>query len=119
MSTTFEEKLRAALSAGWRVLLIEVAFLLIVWLFYRALAPAQSEALLVLIGPNITWATVTSVWLWGIAAFKLVLWLQAGLLLWGWLWSVMLRKAHEEQERGAGGEARAPIPGPGTPAPTP
>jgi hypothetical protein len=116
MGTTFEDKLRAAISAGWRVLLIEIALLLVAWLVYRATVPAGSGAMLVLIGPAVTSTTVASVWLMGLTVFKLALWLQAALLLWAWMWSVMLRKPRrgESPSRTEGTETVA-TPGPGTP----
>jgi hypothetical protein len=114
MDITFEQKLRAAVSAGWRVLLIEVAFLLVAWLLYRAtVPPAGVGQINVLIGPQVSQATVASVWLVALALFKLALWLQAGILLWAWMWSVMLRKT---------GGVRTPAPTQGaetTPTPTP
>jgi hypothetical protein len=102
MDVTFEQKLRAAVSAGWRVLLIEVAFLLVAWLLYRAtMPPAGVGQINVLIGPQVNLVTVASVWLMALAFFKLALWLQAGILLWAWVWSVMLRRT---------GGAQAPAP---------
>jgi hypothetical protein len=120
MGMTFEEKLRAAISAGWRVLLIEVALLLVAWLVYRAtVLPADSGAMIVLIGPDVSSTTVASVWLVGLTVFKLALWLQAGLLLWAWIWAVMLRKTRRGEEtcgRAEGTEKVAP-PGSQTPVP--
>jgi hypothetical protein len=116
MEITLDEKLRAAISAGWRVLLIEVVLLLVAWLAYRATAPAGSDAMIVLIGSGVSSATVASIWLVGLAIFKLALWLQAGLLLWAWMWSVMLRKIRGGTAT-AGTEAAgtAATPGPGAP----
>lgn len=92
MDTAFENRLRAAVSAGWRVLLIEAGFVTVVWLIFRAAIAAHPAAMLALWGPDVSWSTVTTIGLQAIAAFKVALWLQAALLLWAWMWASMLRR---------------------------
>ncbi len=90
----FERKLRAAVSAGWRVLLVEVGLLSLVWVVYLAIMAAHPPVLIALWGPGVTWSTVATVSLFAIAGFKVVLWVQAGLLAWGALWASMLRRSN-------------------------
>jgi hypothetical protein len=92
MDTRLEDKLRAAVSAGWRVLLVEVAFLTLVWLVYLGVMRTHSAAVLVLWGPEVSRTTVAGISLAAIALFKVALWLQAGLLLWAWMWASRLSK---------------------------
>jgi hypothetical protein len=95
MDEAFERKLRAAVSAGWRVLIVEVVFLTLVWVGYLVIMGARPAALLALWGPEVTWSTVATVSLQAIAAFKVALWLQAALLAWGALWAATLRKTYQ------------------------
>jgi hypothetical protein len=92
MDTAFENRLRAAVSAGWRVLLIEAGFLTLVWLIYLAVISAHPAAMLALWGPDVSWSTVATISLWAVAVFKVALWLQGALLLWAWMWASMLRR---------------------------
>jgi hypothetical protein len=96
MDATFERRLRAAISSGWRVLLVEVAVLTLAWVVYRAVMGAHPSAMLALWGPDVTWSTVATISLQSIAAFKVALWLQAAVLAWGWLWASTLRKLDAE-----------------------
>jgi hypothetical protein len=92
MDATFERRLRAAVSAGWRVLVAEVAFLALVWGIYVSIEGAHPSAMLALWGPDVTWSTVATISLQAIAACKVVIWLQVALLAWAWLWASTLRK---------------------------
>jgi hypothetical protein len=92
MDTAFETRLRAAVSAGWRVLLIEVGFLTLVWLIYLTVMPAHPAAMMAMWGPDVSWSTVATVTLLAVAAFKVALWLQGALLLWAWMWASRLRR---------------------------
>jgi hypothetical protein len=92
MEPTFEDKLRAAVKAGWRALLAEVVFLTAVWFIYLAIVETHWNGWLSLWGPNATWAMVSRITLWAIAVYKLGIWLQAAILLWAWLWSRALRQ---------------------------
>lgn len=72
MDDGFERKLRAAVSAGWRVLIVEAGLLTIVWVVY----------------------VVITVTLEAVAVYKVALWLQVALLAWGWLWASTLRQSN-------------------------
>jgi hypothetical protein len=96
MEATFERRLRAAVSAGWRVLVVEVAFVTLAWVISWAITSAHPSAMLALLGPDVTWSTLATISLASIAAFKVALWLQAALLAWGWLWASTLRKLGAE-----------------------
>jgi hypothetical protein len=96
IDATFERRLRAAVSAGWRVLVVEVAFVTLVWVLYVAIAGAHPTAMLALWGPDVTWSTVATVSLQAIAACKVAIWLQVALLAWAWLWASTLRKPGAE-----------------------
>jgi hypothetical protein len=100
MDATFERKLRAAVSAGWRVLVIEVVALTIVWVFYLAILGAHPSVMLALSGPDVTWSTLETISLQAIAAFKVALWLQAAILGWAALWGAALRKLDAESAEG-------------------
>lgn len=110
MDAGFEDKLRAAVSAGWRVLLIEVGFLTLVWLIYLTVMPSHPAALIALWGPEVSWSTVATVTLQAIAMFKVAVWLQAGLLLWAAIWAVRLRNRGEVSAHGRTGSAIADEP---------
>jgi hypothetical protein len=96
MDVEFDRKVRAAVSAGVRVFVVEVGLLTLVWAIYLAVAGARPGALLAFWGPDASWTTVTHVTLLAIAAFKVALWLQAAVLAWGWVWASMLRRMREE-----------------------
>jgi hypothetical protein len=92
VKVTFERRLRAAVSAGWRVLVVEVALLALAWVIYLAVMGAHPPFVLALWGPDVTWSTVATISLQSFAAFKVGIWLQAALLAWAWLWASTLRR---------------------------
>jgi hypothetical protein len=98
MDTAFERRLRAAVSAGWRVLVVEVGILTLVWAVYLVAMSAHPGAMLALWGPYVTRSTAATISVYAIATCKIALWLQAALLAWGSLWASTLRRLH------AGGE---------------
>jgi hypothetical protein len=97
MDIEFERRLRAAVSAGWRMLVIEVGLLTIVWVIYLAAMSTRAATMLALWGPYVSMSTVATVSLMAIAAFKVALWLQAALLGWAWMWASRLRKMREAE----------------------
>lgn len=92
MDDAFERKLRAAVSAGWRVVIVEAAVLTLLWVVYLVLMGTRPPAILALWGPGATWSTFAMVTILAIAAFKVALWLQIALLAWGSLWASTLRR---------------------------
>jgi hypothetical protein len=107
MDTSFERKLRAAVSAGVRVLVVEVGLLSLVWALYLVFIGARPGWALALWGPEVSWPWVAAITLGAVALFKVFLWIQAALLAWGWLWAATLRRmragAADEQVAAAGG----------------
>jgi hypothetical protein len=95
MDSEFEWKLRAAVSAGWRILVIQVGLLTIAWFVYLTIMAMRPDAVLALWGPQVTWSTVATVSLMAIAVYKVSLWIQAALLAWGWMWGTRLRARRE------------------------
>jgi hypothetical protein len=78
--------------AGWWTVLIACGFLTLVWLAYLCLMSSRPAWLLGLWGPDIHWSDVQYISLWAIAAFKLVLWLLALVVVWLTLWAWQLKK---------------------------
>jgi hypothetical protein len=95
MSTSLESRLRAAASAGWRVLLVQFAAFIAAWLFYVAVLPARPEWLHAFLGRDLAWSFIQGTSLWAITAYKLFLWLQACAVLWVWLWARALHRREE------------------------
>jgi hypothetical protein len=89
----FEKKVRAAAVAGWCVVLLGYALLLVTWAVYLALLSARSGWLLTLWGQgDVSWAFVQTVSLWFLGVFKLFLWLLIPVVLWLTLWARQLRR---------------------------
>jgi hypothetical protein len=92
MTDHFERHVRAAAVAGWWVVLAAAGLFTVSWLGYLYIVPARPSWLLTLWGPDISWEFVENVWFWGIAEFKLIVWLMAVAALWLTLWARQLRK---------------------------
>lgn len=92
MNDVFEKKVRAAAVAGWWVVLIAMAFVVLQWLVYLTVINARPAWVLSMWGPNVDWSFVQTVWFWGIAALKLVVWLIVLIALWLTLWARQLPK---------------------------
>jgi hypothetical protein len=92
MNDTFERKVRAAAVAGWWVVLIAIAFIVLQWITYLAVMKARPAWVLAMWGPNLDWTFVQMVWFWGIALLKFLVWLMAMIALWLTLWARRLRK---------------------------
>ncbi len=91
MSDNFETRLRSAATAGWWTWLIAAGVLLIQWIAFLIVVPAQPDLLLTLWGPGSTWQEVRNVWFIGIVEFKVVLTIMAFVLVWLTLWARHLR----------------------------
>lgn len=92
----FEKKVRAAAVAGWWVVLIALAFLLILWIAYLIFIPARPAWLAAMWGPGMDWPFIQIVWFWGIFAFEFCWWLLVLAVLWLTLWARQLRKADRQ-----------------------
>lgn len=93
MNDPFEKKLRAAAVAGWWVILIAYALLLLIWAVCLGIMSARPAWLLTMRGQgDVSWAFVQTVSLWFICIFKLFIWLLILVVLWLTLWARQLRK---------------------------
>ena len=89
----FAQRLRSAAIAGWYTIFIGILFLTLQWLASLMLLSIKPSWFLVLWGPDVTWDTVRTVWLWAMVIFKLCLWLMVLLVIWLSLWARRLRVA--------------------------
>jgi hypothetical protein len=92
MNDVFEKRVRAAAIAVWWTLLVDVGFIVILWLLYLLVMSARPAFVLSLWGPGTTWPFVQTVWFWAIAILKFFIWLLALVALWLTLWARQLRK---------------------------
>jgi hypothetical protein len=89
---TFDERLRAAIRAGWWSIGLAAGVLVLQWIAYLAIVARQPSWFLWLWGHDATWAQVQSVWLVAMAAFKLSVLVLALILVWATVWRRMLAK---------------------------
>ena len=99
MNDHFERNVRTAAVAGWWVVLVATVLFLINWLAYLYVLPNRPSWVLSLWGPDMSWEFVQNVWFWGIAAFKLIVWLMAMTALWLTLWARQLRNTPSARDR--------------------
>jgi hypothetical protein len=93
MNDMFEKKVRAAAVAGWWVVLIAYALLLVTWVAYLVIVSARPAWLLSMWGRgDVSWAFVQTVSVWFMGVFKLFIWLLILVVLWLTLWARQLRK---------------------------
>jgi len=93
MNDLFEKRVRAAAVAGWLVILIAYALLLVTWIAYLVIMSARPAGLLAMWGQgDVSWAFVQTVSLWFMGIFKLFVWLMILAVLWLTLWARQLRK---------------------------
>jgi hypothetical protein len=92
MNEDFAGRIRSAAIAGWWTILIGSLFLTFQWLASLALLSIKPGWLLTLWGPDITWETVRTIWLWAMAIFKICLWLITLVVIWLSLWARRLSR---------------------------
>jgi len=93
MNDQFEKKVRAAAVAGWWVVLIACALLLITWIAYIVIMSARPAWVITMWGQgDVSWAFMQTVSLWFMGIFKLCIWLMILAVLWLTLWARQLRK---------------------------
>jgi hypothetical protein len=92
MNEAFEKKVRAAAVAGWSVILIGYALLIVTWLVYLGLVSARPEWIRAMWGQDVSWDFMQLVSLWLIGVFKLFLWFSVLVVLWLSLWARQLRR---------------------------
>jgi uncharacterized membrane protein (Fun14 family) len=95
MNDPFERKVQAAAVAAWWVVLIGVAVVVVQWLAYLAVISARPAWVMSLWGPGVDWPFVQTVWFWGIATLKFIVWLLVLIALWLTLWARRLRKGDD------------------------
>lgn len=96
MNDAFQQRLRAAATAGWRTLLIAVGFLTLVWIIFLVLMSTRPSWYQSLLGPGVSWEDLQVVGLWAVAIFKMCIWLMALVVLWLTLWSRQLGKRRSD-----------------------
>lgn len=87
MNEEFYKRVRSAAIAGWWTLLIVAVFMTLNWFAFLAMVRARPEWMLRLWGPDIAWSTIQTVGLWGIAVFKICVWVAAMIVIWLSLWA--------------------------------
>jgi hypothetical protein len=93
MNDSFEVRIRSAAAAGWRTVLIGLAFLLVQWILYLIFMSARPSWLLSLWGPNISWEAMNQIWFWALVLIKAFLAVLAFVALFLTLWARQLRKS--------------------------
>jgi hypothetical protein len=91
--TAFESRLGAAVRAGAWLLLVDVGLILVQWLTYLTIMRGRPAWFLALMGSDVEWPLVQSLWLHGILLFKLVFWVHLLVVVSGAVWVSMLRQA--------------------------
>jgi len=87
------ERLRAAVVAAWRTILIGVIWVTLAWFVYLGITSSRPEWVLRLWGgQDVTWTTVQNVSLWFFGIWKLVLFVFALVAIWLTLWYRKLRR---------------------------
>jgi hypothetical protein len=98
MNNSFAKKVQAAAIAGWWVIVIAYALLLITWVVYLAIVSSRPAWLLSMWGQGgvadqgRSWEFMQTVSLWFMGIFKLFIWLLILVVLWLTLWARQLRK---------------------------
>jgi hypothetical protein len=92
MNDPFEQRVRGAAAAGWRVVLVAIGMLAVSSVAYMAIVSAQPSWLLSMWGSDLTWADIQNVSFCAIVGFKMTVWLMALAALWLTLWARQLRK---------------------------
>ena len=87
----FELRVRAASAAAWWVVIFATVLFLASWTVYIVVVPAEPAWMLSLWGPDVDWTFIRSVWFWGLAGFKAMIWMMVLAALWLTLWARQLR----------------------------
>ena len=92
MVDEFAQRIRSAAISAWWTVLIAVIFVTLQWVAYLSFLSSKPDWLLTLWGPDMTWATVQSIWINMIALMKAFIWVMMLLAVWLSLWSRRLRR---------------------------
>ena len=99
MNDQFEKKVRAAAVAGWWVVLIGYALLIVTWLVYLGLVTTRPAWMRAMWGQEVSWDFMQTMSLWFIGVFKLVMWFLFLAVLWLTLWARQLRKMDRQEAK--------------------
>jgi len=88
----FENRICAAITSGWWLILGSAVLITFYYVFYLWLATAQPQWVLVLLGPNVSWTTFQQIGLGVLVVMKLILWVFIGIVAWLMLWLRQLKK---------------------------
>ncbi len=91
MDNAFLAKVRAAAVAAWWTLLVAIAFLVFLWLFYLLALHVKPGWFLSLVGPGATWEILGPIWFKALLIVKLSLWPIGVAAVWLSLWARQLR----------------------------
>jgi len=93
MDNSFTRRVQAAAAAGWWAILILALWMIVAWILVVVLLSKEPQWVLKLLGGQMTWPTLRTVYVWGFAAMKLMLWAFLTVVIWLTLWGRRLRKA--------------------------
>ena len=87
MDEIFEKRLRAAVGAGWRTVVIWAVLLTVSWLFFLLMMHARPEWVRYLWGGSgLSWEKMQEVAIWFYGAFKIVMLVFAMIVVFLALW---------------------------------
>lgn len=92
MPTTFEQRLSAAVRAGWWTVLIAIGVVSLQWIGYATFIAKQPAWFLRLWGPDMSWARIESMVLQSLILFRLFVGAFLLVVIWGSFWSVALKR---------------------------
>jgi hypothetical protein len=92
MNDDFERKVRSAGVAGWWIVLVAAAALLLQWVAYLVIMSFRPAWFLPLWGSGADWSEVQNLWLAGTVFQKIFVFVLALVSLWLTLWARQLRK---------------------------
>lgn len=93
MHDEFERRVRAAAMAGWSVVFVGFTLLIASWIAFQFVVRTHPTWMMTMWGPGADWPLVQTVWFWGLALFKIIVWLMAMGALWLTLWAKELKKS--------------------------
>ena len=92
MQSTFEQRLRAAVRAGWWTFLVGVIVVSLNWAVFLAITSRRPEWARAMWGPHMTWPSLERHWLSALLTIRIVLFALGMVVVWATLWSAALRK---------------------------
>jgi hypothetical protein len=93
MNDVLEKRVRVTAVAGWWLVLIAAAFVVLQWLVYLTVIDPRSAWVFSVWGPNVDRAFLQMVWLWAIPILKFIVWLVL-IVLWATLWTRQIPEAN-------------------------